>query len=91
MFQVSKLIYECFMIMLMLCKSSYARLTPRVLQQPRAPLRNGAGDLPSAVKVTMADDDDVVYPLTGNDDLIAYSLGQRMEHTKKRTGSSSQG
>ena len=25
-------IYECLMIMLMLCKSSYARLTPRVLQ-----------------------------------------------------------
>ena len=33
MFQVSKLIYECFMIMLMLCKSSYARLTPEVLQR----------------------------------------------------------
>ena len=27
-------IYECLMIMLMLCKSSYARLTPRVLQSP---------------------------------------------------------
>ena len=26
------LIYECLMIMLMLCKSSYARLTPEVLQ-----------------------------------------------------------
>ena len=26
------LVYECLMIMLMLCKSSYARLTPRVLQ-----------------------------------------------------------
>jgi len=33
MFLVSKLIYECFMIMRMLCKSSYARLTPEVLQQ----------------------------------------------------------
>ena len=33
MFQVSKLIYECFMIMLMLCKSSYARLTPEMLQR----------------------------------------------------------
>ena len=37
MFQVSKLIYECFMIMLMLCKSSYARLTPKVLQFPSRP------------------------------------------------------
>ena len=27
------LVYECLMIMLMLCKSSYARLTPEVLQQ----------------------------------------------------------
>ena len=27
------LVYECLMIMLMLCKSSYARLTPRVLHQ----------------------------------------------------------
>ena len=35
MFQVSKLIYECFMIMLMLCKSSYARLTPEVLHGAR--------------------------------------------------------
>ena len=26
------LVYECLMIMLMLCKSSYARLTPEVLQ-----------------------------------------------------------
>ena len=26
------LVYECVMIMLMLCKSSYARLTPKVLQ-----------------------------------------------------------
>ena len=26
------LVYECLMLMLMLCKSSYARLTPRVLQ-----------------------------------------------------------
>ena len=34
MFQMSKLVYECFMIMLMLCKSSYARLTPEVLQSP---------------------------------------------------------
>ena len=25
--------YECFMIMIMLCKSSYARLTPEVLQK----------------------------------------------------------
>ena len=25
------LVYECMMIMLMLCKSSYARLTPEVL------------------------------------------------------------
>ena len=28
---VKAYIYECFMIMLMLCKSSYARLTPEVL------------------------------------------------------------
>jgi len=27
------LVYECLMIMLVLCKSSYARLTPRVLQR----------------------------------------------------------
>ena len=26
------MIYECLMLMLMLCKSSYARLTPEVLQ-----------------------------------------------------------
>ena len=39
MFQVSKLIYECFMIMLMLCKSSYARLTPKVLHRRRPPHR----------------------------------------------------
>ena len=26
------------------------------------------------IKVTMADDDDAVYPLTGNDDLIAVGL-----------------
>ena len=26
------LVYECLIIMLMLCKSSYARLTPEVLQ-----------------------------------------------------------
>ena len=37
-------------------------------------MRNGAGDKPSAVKVAMADDDDVVYPLTGNDDLITAGL-----------------
>ena len=37
-------------------------------------MRNGAGDQPSTVKVAMADDDDVVYPLTGNDDLIAAGL-----------------
>ena len=30
------LVYECLMIMLMLCKSSYARLTPRVLHALRA-------------------------------------------------------
>ena len=28
------MIYECLMLMLMLCKSSYARLTPEVLQAP---------------------------------------------------------
>jgi len=28
------MIYECLMPMLMLCKSSYARLTPEVLQRP---------------------------------------------------------
>jgi hypothetical protein len=39
----------------------------------RAPLRNDAGDRSSAVKVAMADDDDV-YPLTGNDDLRAVGL-----------------
>ena len=34
------LVYECLMIMLMLCKSSYASLTPRVLQSssPRPPI-----------------------------------------------------
>ena len=31
MFQMQKLIYECLMLMLMQCKSIYARLTPRVL------------------------------------------------------------
>ncbi|KAL5682917.1 hypothetical protein ACJX0J_009302, partial [Zea mays] len=39
----------------------------------RAPLRDGAGDQPSAVKVAMADDDDV-NPVTGNDDLHAAGL-----------------
>ena len=29
------LVYECLMIMLMLCKSSYARLTPEVLHVSR--------------------------------------------------------
>ena len=29
---ISMLVYECFMFMLILCKSSYARLTPEVLQ-----------------------------------------------------------
>ena len=28
------MIYECLMLMLMLCESSYARLTPEVLQKP---------------------------------------------------------
>ena len=37
-------------------------------------MRNGAGDQPSVVKVAMADDDDVVYPLIGNDDLIVAGL-----------------
>ena len=32
MFQLKMLVYECLMLMLMLCKSSYARLTPKVLQ-----------------------------------------------------------
>ena len=31
------LVYECLMIMLMLCKSSYARLTPEVLHRPKNP------------------------------------------------------
>ena len=31
------MIYECLMLMLMLCKSSYARLTPEVLQD--APIK----------------------------------------------------
>jgi hypothetical protein len=39
----------------------------------RAPLRDGAGDRSSAVKVAMADDDDV-NPVTGNDDLRAAGL-----------------
>ena len=43
-------------------------------RRPHAPLRNGAGDQSSAIKVAMADDDDVVYPLTGNDDRIAAGL-----------------
>jgi hypothetical protein len=45
-------------------------------RRPRAPLRNGAGDQPSVVEVAMAeaDDDNVVYPLTGNDDLRAAGL-----------------
>ena len=30
---ISMLVYECFLIMLILCKSSNARLTPEVLQQ----------------------------------------------------------
>ena len=51
--------------------SSYGIEQPR---PPRAPLRNGAGDQPSVVKVAKADDDDVVYPLIGNDDLIAAGL-----------------
>ena len=37
-------------------------------------MRNGARDQPSAVKVAKTDDDDVVYSLTGNDDLIAAGL-----------------
>jgi len=37
-------------------------------------LRNDAGDKSSAVKVAMVDDDDVVYPLIGNDDLITVGL-----------------
>ena len=28
------MVYECLMLMLMLCKSSYARLTPEVLHTP---------------------------------------------------------
>jgi hypothetical protein len=42
----------------------------------RAPLRNGARDQLSAVEVAMAevDDDNVVYPLIGNDDLKAAGL-----------------
>jgi hypothetical protein len=45
-------------------------------RRPHAPLRNGAGDQPSVVEVAMAeaDDDNVVYPLTGNDDLRAAGL-----------------
>jgi len=43
-------------------------------------LRNGVGDQPSAVKVAMVDDDDVVYPLTGNDDLIAAGLVTEDNH-----------
>jgi hypothetical protein len=39
----------------------------------RALLRNGAGDQSSAVKVAMADDD-VVNPVTGNNDLHAAGL-----------------
>uniref|UniRef100_A0A804REW7 Uncharacterized protein n=1 Tax=Zea mays TaxID=4577 RepID=A0A804REW7_MAIZE len=38
-----------------------------------APLRDDAGDRSSAVKVAMADDDDV-NPVTGNDDLHAAGL-----------------
>ena len=34
------LVYECLMIMLMLCKSSYARLTPRVLHIPRTTIKS---------------------------------------------------
>jgi len=49
-------------------------------RRPHAPLRNGAGDQPSAVKVAMTDDDDVVYPLTGNDDLIAAGLVTEDNH-----------
>ena len=33
------MIYECLMLMLMLCESSYARLTPEVLQAPAQPSR----------------------------------------------------
>ena len=29
---IEMMIYECLMLMLMLCKSSYAKLTPEVLQ-----------------------------------------------------------
>ena len=29
---IEMMIYECLMLMLMLCESSYARLTPEVLQ-----------------------------------------------------------
>jgi hypothetical protein len=39
----------------------------------RAPLRDDAGDRPSAVKVAMADDDDV-NPVTSNDDLHVAGL-----------------
>ena len=40
------LIYECSMLMLMLCKSIYARLTPRVLQVLHP--TNGYGDADAA-------------------------------------------
>ena len=30
---IEMMIYECLMLMLMLCKSSYAKLTPEVLHQ----------------------------------------------------------
>ena len=43
-------------------------------------MRNGAGDQQFVVKVAMADDDDVVYPLTGNDDLIAAGLVTEDNH-----------
>ena len=35
------MIYECLMLMLVLCKSSYARLTPEVLQATAAPMASG--------------------------------------------------
>ena len=48
------LIYECLMIMLMLCKSSYARLTPRVLQPADIHIgREIAGKLGNSKKVVM--------------------------------------
>jgi len=45
-------------------------------RRPRAQLRNDARDQPSVVEVAMAqaDDDNVIYPLTVNDDLRAAGL-----------------